>query len=152
MPPLALAPMSPWSRVECLLPPRIPVPALQEFSHLTTPTPTFPPSSAWPGQTQLSSCYKLLVIISVLGGTLLGKNLARYSGISYGLSSGTWIHYICQFLPSPGSGSGSVLRVQFSVSVTPGVIDDWELSFAHHPSRRRTVKGGLRKRLRLQLL
>ena len=102
---------------------------------------------------QLSSCYKLLlVIISVLGGASLGKNLARYSGISYGLSSGTWIHYICQFLPSPGSGSGSVLRVQFSVSVTPGVIDDWELSFAHHPSHRRTVKGGLRKRLRLQLL
>ena len=133
MPPLA--PMSPWSRVECLLPPRIPAPALQEFSHLTTPTPTFPPSPPLPGQTQLSSCYKLLVIISVLGGTLLGKNLARYSGISYGLSSGTWIHYICQFLLSPGSGSGSVLRVQFSVSVTPGVIDDWELSFAHHPSR-----------------
>ena len=91
------------------------------------------------------------MIISVLGGTSLGKNLARYSGISYGLSSGTWIHYICQFLLSPSSGS--VLRVQFPVSVTPGVIDDWELSFAHHPSPithhaggLNTLKGVLRKR------
>ena len=87
------------------------------------------------------------MIISVLGGTSLGKNLARYSGISYGLSSGTWIHYICQFLLSPSSGS--VLRVQFPVSVTPGVIDDWELSFAHHPSRWRTedTEGCLEKKV-----
>ena len=84
---------------------------------------------------QLSSCYKLLVIISVLGGASLGKNLARYSGISYGLGSGTWSHYICQFLFSQLSQFW--LRVSsavLAVSVTPGVIDDWELSFAHHPS------------------
>ena len=89
----------------------------------------------WPRH-QLSSCYKLLlVIISVLGGASLGKNLARYSGISYGLGSGTLSHYICQFLFSQRSQFW--LRVSSAVlaaSVSPGVIDDRELSFAHHPS------------------
>ena len=126
-----------WTPCSCcphLRHPLVPVstsrPRLSKCSHI----------SQLPARHQLSSCYKLFVIISELGGTsrgALGKNLARYSGISYGLSSGTWIHYICQFLFSSALAPGCCAECSSQSPSLPGLL----MVAASHITHHRELRG-----------